>query len=331
MKIRDIVGLNRSGALRVPEMTREQMAGSEEFEPSSEGDAEDIAAVRVTYAKSGEPATTMPPPLGVKQLAKNALGALTGNPNVFLDKLGERLAYERSGVRLYEALLSKLDAYGSFSGGPSRDDLQHLLDEEREHFHVLAQTIERLGGDPTAVTPSANVQATATKGIAAVLVDPRMSFLQSLEVMLTVELADNDCWAALIELAAAAGDAQSESSFSEALQHEREHLTCVRQWVATGQGRSGESTGAEEVSVRSLVPTRRGGTTKRSRSGRTAAGSRNAPASRGKITSRRKSPATSGRAQPKRNTGTRATTSAKRGKSAEGSGKRRSRRSTPRR
>jgi hypothetical protein len=314
MKMRDIVGQNRSGGLRVPEMTLEQMAASEEFEPSSPGDASGIALMRVEYAKAGEPAATMPPPLGVKQLAKSALGALTGNPNVLLDKLGERLAYERSGVRLYEALLSKLDAYGAFRDGPSRDDLQHILDEELEHFHLLAQTIERLGGDPTAVTPSANVQATASKGIAAVLVDPRMSFLQSLEVMLTVELADNDCWAALIELAAAAGDAEAAESFDEALQHEREHLMRVRAWVAAGQGRASDgSAGAEPAEVRPRSAPRktaRGGTDRRGK------------AARGK------SSGTAARAKPKRAASGRAKASPRKKASGGGRGKRRSRRST---
>jgi hypothetical protein len=315
MKMRDIVGQNRSGGLRVPEMTLEQMQASEEFEPSSPGDSSGVALVRVAYAKSGEPAATMPPPLGVKQLAKSALGALTGNPNVLLDKLGERLAYERSGVRLYEALLSKLDAYGSFRGGPSRADLQHILDEELEHFHLLAQTIERLGGDPTAVTPSANVQATATMGIAAVLVDPRMSFLQSLEVMLTVELADNDCWAALIELAGAAGDAEAAESFDEALQHEREHLARVRAWVAAGQGRASDgSAGAEQAQVRpggARRKTARAGTSQRGKAGRG------------------ESAGTSARAKPKRAAGGRAKASPSRKKAAGGSrGKSRSRRST---
>ena len=36
-----------------------------------------------------------------------------------MDKIGERLAFERTGTRLYEALVSKHEAFGSFPGGPS--------------------------------------------------------------------------------------------------------------------------------------------------------------------------------------------------------------------
>src|SRR5215208_7192398 len=48
----------------------------------------------------------------------------------------------------------------SLTGGPSREDLQQILDDEFNHFTMLTQTMEQLGGDPTAVTPSANLHAT---------------------------------------------------------------------------------------------------------------------------------------------------------------------------
>src|SRR5256885_15755682 len=110
MGVRDIVGRNRSGAARDPELARQLLAAAKEFPPSSQGDAQAIAAVRIEYARAGEPLATMPPPAGVAELARNALGALIGDPNRLLDKLGARLAFERAGVRLYEALLSKYDA-----------------------------------------------------------------------------------------------------------------------------------------------------------------------------------------------------------------------------
>jgi hypothetical protein len=37
--------------------------------------------------------------------------------------LDKRAAFERMGVRLDDALISKHDAYGSDAGGPSREDL----------------------------------------------------------------------------------------------------------------------------------------------------------------------------------------------------------------
>ena len=152
--------------------------------------------------------------------------------------LGERLAFERSGTRLYEALVSKHDAFGSFAGGPSKGDLEAILQEEYRHFTMLASTIEQLGGDPTVVTPSADLQATASHGIVQVIVDPRTTLLQSLEAILLAELADNACWEALIALAEQAGEDTLVQPFEQALVTEQEHLMKVRAWLAAGQGRT---------------------------------------------------------------------------------------------
>lgn len=266
MRMKDFVGGNRSGTARNPERTREQMEPTGLEPEAMPEEAQAIADVRVEYARASEPAATMPPPAGVKQLAKKAVRALTGTTDPLLDKLGERLAYERAGVRLYDALLSKIDAFGKVRGGPTRADVEHVRDEELEHFALLRDTIERLGGDPTAVTPSANVQATASNGIMAVLTDPRIDLQQSLEAMLIVELADNDCWAALAELATAAGDTEAASAFERALENERAHLALVRAWVAAGQGRSVDGIpGAAEVAT---VRSARTGSAKAKRSAR---------------------------------------------------------------
>jgi rubrerythrin len=168
---------------------------------------------------------------------KAVMGA---KPTLLMDKLGERLAFERSGTRLYEALVSKHDAFGSFAGGPRKGDLEGILREEHEHFTMLSSTIEQLGGDPTAVTPSANLHATASRGIAQVIVDPRTTLLQSLEAILIAELADHACWEALIALAQQAGEDTLVKPFKQALVTEQEHLVKVRAWLAAGQGRTSD-------------------------------------------------------------------------------------------
>jgi hypothetical protein len=154
----------------------------EEFPPTSQGNIQDIAKVGIVYAQLAEPLGSVPLLLpSFKGTIETAIQAMKGgNPTLCLDKLGERLAFERSGTRLYEALLSKYDAFGSFTDGPSRDDLEHVRQEEYRHFTLLQAAIEQLGGDPTAVTPSANMQTTAAHGIKEVIVDPRTTLLQSL-------------------------------------------------------------------------------------------------------------------------------------------------------
>src|SRR5687767_12490323 len=121
------VGTNRTGIAAAPQRAQEMLAGMEEFAPTSEGSAQDIARVRIAYAKEAEPLGSMPLPAGMKNKAKTVMKAVMGaQPTLFMDKLGERLAFERSGTRLYEGLVSKHTAFGSFAGGPSQGDLQEI-------------------------------------------------------------------------------------------------------------------------------------------------------------------------------------------------------------
>jgi rubrerythrin len=233
------LGMNKTGSATAPHRLQEMLSGLDPFLAQSAGTAQAIAEVRIAYATQADPIGSVPMPASLSGVVKTAVKAVTGaSPTLFIDKLGERLAFEHSGVRLYETLLSKYDAYGSFSGGPSREDLQHILNDEFRHFTMVTQALEHLGGDPTAVTPAANLQATLSMGIIQVLTDPRTTLLQSLEGILLAELADNDCWEALSELAQQAGEEEIEKRFLLAYATEQEHLGKVRSWLAAGQGRT---------------------------------------------------------------------------------------------
>jgi rubrerythrin len=216
---------NRTGAAAAPDRAATMTTAVEEFPPTSDGNSLAIGAVRVQYAR--EAANTEAP----------ERSALAEDPSLLLDKLGERLAFERTGTRLYEALLSKHEAYGSFEGGPTREDITHILSEELQHFHILADVIKSLGGDPTQLTPSANVQLTASHGVGQVLVDPRINLVESLEAIMMAELADNECWETLTGLARLARNEELARRCEEALLTEQEHLEKVRTWLAAGQRR----------------------------------------------------------------------------------------------
>jgi rubrerythrin len=234
-------GTNLTGIAAAPQRSQEMLTGMDEFPPTSQGSAQDVAQVRIAYAHKAEPLGSVPLPPTVKGKVQTPAQPIKGeSPMLFMDKLGERLAFERTGTRLYEALVSKYDAFGSFTGGPSREDLEHVLQEEYRHFTMLHSVIEQLGGDPTAVTPSANLHATAAHGINMVIVDPRTTLLQSLEAILIAELADNACWEALVELAQRAGEDALVQQFQGALRNEQDHLAKVQTWLAAGQGRTGD-------------------------------------------------------------------------------------------
>ncbi|MEX2598194.1 MAG: ferritin-like domain-containing protein, partial [Dehalococcoidia bacterium] len=141
-------------------------------------------------------------------------------------------AFERTGVRFYDALASKYEAYGGFDGGPSLDHIQHIWNEEFQHFKLLRECIEQLGGDSTAVTPAADIQATAGMGIGQVLTDPRTNLVQCLDAILVAELADNASWEALTILAQQAGQSDMAQQFEKAQQSEQEHVQMVKTWLS---------------------------------------------------------------------------------------------------
>ena len=232
------LGANRTGIATAKDAAQRMVEGTAEFPPDTIGNERAISDVRELFAKDAEPLGSVPPPANVQGMVSTAVKAVKGaRPTQFIDKLGERLGFERTGVRLYEALISKYNTYGSFTGGPSLEQLEENMLEEHSHFSLLNEVLARLGADPTVMTPSADLHATMTKGILEVMVEPRTSFVQCLEALLVVELADNECWESLIELARQSGEETIVEAFERALEEEADHLEDVRAWLAAAQNR----------------------------------------------------------------------------------------------
>jgi rubrerythrin len=230
--------MNRTGVSTSPKLTTEMVEGQKEFAPDRPGDERQLAMSRSTQVRQwDEKIGSVPPPPTVRGMVKSGLTMLKGeSPTLFIDKLGARLAFERSGVRLYEALLSKYDATGTFPGGPTRQELEGILRDEFNHFRMLGEALAKLGADPTVMTPSADLEATITLGALAVLVDGRTNLSQCLEAIVTIELIDNDCWSTLATLAEQAGQNDLAARFHRALAEENAHLLNVRRWLAISQG-----------------------------------------------------------------------------------------------
>src|SRR4051812_12061595 len=98
---------NRTGIAAAPERSRELVEDAEQLTPvQAPLDSLALDLVRASYILEAEPAGTMPKPATLLEAAKSALESLRGkNAAVLLDALGARLAFERTGVRIYEALL----------------------------------------------------------------------------------------------------------------------------------------------------------------------------------------------------------------------------------
>lgn len=147
-------GHNRTGMAAAPREEREGLKSMNQASviPLTGGDGAGLESVRRRYAEESENVGSIPPPPSVKGKVKSAIGTLSGESvAVFLDRLGQRLAFERNGSRLYEGLLTKhrvADGAGLLgSEAPGLADLQELHDEEVAHFALLHDAIEQLGGD----------------------------------------------------------------------------------------------------------------------------------------------------------------------------------------
>lgn len=226
------LGPNRTGVDMSPIDSRRSIDGARDgvLAPSTSTAA--IDAVRRTWTAEAEPLGTMPPPASVKGVVVTAAELLKGNrPTVFLDLLGERLAFERTGTRLYEVVMVKLEEGRTRDADVAREDLERIRDQELRHFGLLASAMEQLGADPTAVTPSADVMAVATQGLLAVSSDPRVTLEQALKAVLIAELADNDGWLMLSDIAARLGHDEMAADFRLAVVDEQDHLARVRSWL----------------------------------------------------------------------------------------------------
>lgn len=226
------IGANRTGIQMSPKDSKDIIEAARNAMPTSEGDHTSLAMLRSDYIKDAEPVGSMPPPGTLKGALKSGMDVMTGDrPQVLLDKLGERAAFERGGTRLYDGLLSKFDADPHAHGSVSRQTLQHFRDAEARHFQLVCEAVEQLGGDPTAMTPCANLVGVQAMGLWQSMNDPRTTLAQCLSIMLIAELADSAGWELLISLAKSSGHKDLAKRFQKALEEEAEHLTQIRAWV----------------------------------------------------------------------------------------------------
>jgi ferritin-like metal-binding protein YciE len=224
------IGHNRTGQQTSPQLSREM---NEIVQPVSAAaaDASVLTEVRLGYIREAEPLGSLPPPATVRGKVKAAAKTLQGDrPQVFIDKLAERLAYERGGTRLYDAVIAKFIAHAHELPDVTVQELVDIREEEASHAALIRTCIEQLGADPTAQTPSADLVGVATAGFLQAAADPRTTLTQTLQVALAAELVDVASWETLIWMAEEMGEDAMMERFRKALEHENEHLAKVRSW-----------------------------------------------------------------------------------------------------
>lgn len=228
------LGTNRTGASMSPIDTPRMLDAAKEIPVMPEGAGEAANMRRAYAAASPEPIGSMPPPVTPKGMGETALQMFKGHkPTVLLDKMGERLAFERTGTRLYDALLVKAAGSSDVTQvGPRAADLQELRAEELRHFELVQRHLVRLGADPTVQTPCADLAGVQALGVLQVLSDPRTTLSQCLNAVLTTELADTAGWELLVRLARESGETEMAAEFEAAHVAEQEHDAKVKGWLA---------------------------------------------------------------------------------------------------
>jgi len=251
------LGQNRTGAAVHARDVDRMLEAVEELSPQVPISTAPIEAERLRNIAEADTIGSIPPPASlVKGSVKKGKALLNGvSPSLLMDKVGERIAFERTGTRLYDALISKYmtlaeaggedlpaletlaveDEEGepvlARAGETPLETLRRIRSEEHGHFLMLCEVMTQLGGDPTAQTPCADVAGTATMGVLQVVTDPRTTLAQCLNAALIAELTDTASWELLSDLAAKAGQTELADRFTEAMAAEEQHLVAVRAWL----------------------------------------------------------------------------------------------------
>lgn len=234
------LGMNKTGVQMSPLNTKAMLDDDANLIRGEAGDEMEATRLRETYIEEGDGLGSVPVPGTMTGMVSMGLNMLKGNkPQIMLDKLAERLAMERTATRLYDALLAKLAVVSDGKASISMDDVVSIRGDEARHALLVSDAIESMGGDPTAMTPSADLVGVEGQGLVQVLTDPRTSLAESLHAMLTAELSDGAGWETLIALANEHKQHDMIASFTAALEQERRHQVQIRTWYQEAVGLDG--------------------------------------------------------------------------------------------
>jgi ferritin-like protein len=231
------MGMNKTGVQMSPLATRAMLDDDKIITRVSPGDETQLAQLRESYIAESDGVGSIPPPGTMKGMVSMGLNMLKGDkPQILLDKMAERLAMERTATRLYDSLLIKLGGLADGNLSISVEQVASIRGDEARHAVLMKEAIESMGGDPTVMTPCADLAGVEAMGLVQILNDPRTSLAQSLHAILTAELSDGVGWETLIALADEHEQTAMVESFSDALQQERKHQAMIQDWYEEAIG-----------------------------------------------------------------------------------------------
>jgi bacterioferritin (cytochrome b1) len=159
------------------------------------------------------------------------------NKDKVIDVLNERLTFERSGVKLYDAIVGNMQRSKNAEIARMLAPMRAHRDQEKEHEEWLEEQIRALGGDAHGQTEMSELITAESAGIEKVVTGDQ-NLVHQMHALLTAELVDNSGWELLLELADDADDADARREFRRRLHEEEEHLIFMRRAVVAFARRS---------------------------------------------------------------------------------------------
>ena len=153
------MGPNRTGQQTSPRLSKEMNDVVQPVEAEA-ADASVLLEARLQFIRAADTLGSVPPPATVKGMMKTGAKMITGSrPQAFIDKLAERLAYERGGTRLYDSVIAKFVAHQDELDGVTLQEFVEIRQDEANHAALIRTCLGQLGADPTAQTPGADLVA----------------------------------------------------------------------------------------------------------------------------------------------------------------------------
>lgn len=153
------------------------------------------------------------------------------HPEKLLDLLTERLTFERTGVKLYDAVIARLKSSNDQAVSNLVGQLTKQRNQEKDHEEWLEDQVRALGSDAHTETELSELVERESRGIMDVIThDTEVGHL--FHALLTAELIDDNAWKLLLQLADEADDEVARREFRERSQTEEQHLLFIRTVVA---------------------------------------------------------------------------------------------------
>ena len=160
--------------------------------------------------------------------------ALTADElGAFLLKVGERLYFEKTILKGYDALISKCELFSADLLPAELDiiDLVEIRSQKHRFVKLLASTLEGLGGEGLSERPPSGSLLLAITGVCRAIEDVTAGIEQSLECLLIAELADDEGWDLLICDCDDLGLAGLSASLDSVQEISESHTEMVREWI----------------------------------------------------------------------------------------------------